>query len=438
MLIFATSCAKENLAEENQGDIPKPEINNEYVVSVDFAVDELNAFLDLTKDGLQTRGGGDRKIKNIETVNLTKPSTRTGGTEVTPMVYIVSFEDDGYAVLGADVRAPGIIAISDEGSLGMENFAYKQFESESILGDVTNPSSTRVSGAVDPESIEATHNVSQEEFPYLLALFINACVQDAIAEFTASGVDSRGVYIQGKNWDFVERIDTKVRTTWGQSDPFNREAVKLNGGKNVAAGCAAVALAQVCTYNEFPKKDGTFTFPYWDIKQVYSHYQKGGAKSYGTETQKGYAAKLISVCGIKAKTKYGAESSTSVENAADAMRQMGYQNVSIRKRSNTIIDENVRTALRNNCPVYYRGERYVGGLDWSGHAWVVDGLWRLKSGSETLDLNHCNFGWTGKHNGWYREGMFNTSRNMYSYTPNDGDIYKPNDLDAGRNYSIRQ
>ena len=98
---------------------PDPQETSGHKVSAEAALANLNALLPQL-DGA-TRAGG-RSVAELRTVHAAQLLPETRGEAAVPdleeLVYIANFSDgEGYAVLAADDRLPGILAIVDEGSL---------------------------------------------------------------------------------------------------------------------------------------------------------------------------------------------------------------------------------------------------------------------------------------------------------------------------------
>lgn len=442
--LLMAGCAKETAGSTDDGKLPEPEYAGRYAIPVEHAVAELQSVLDVLES--DTRSGVPKRvIKGVETVVNGASATRSGDDGVSPVAYILEFETDGYAVVGADQRAPGVMAIVDAGKLKPIHFAYKELKPAvpSIVDyDSADYDDYSGIGGIEEELAEESADeefafVDEEDFPYLLGSFMNAYIQERIAE-AEENPETRAAATwtwNGKTWTILEHVYIQCRSLWHQDSPFNDNVTAMKG-KTVKAGCASIAMAQICTYHQYPKTWAGNALPWDRIRRVYTRYNSNNT-STGSDYDQEWTSYLVAVCGTQAKTDYGSSSSSAkIKNVAKAMKNLGYGGVSIRKGGS--MDDRVESSIRSGCPVYYRGERSTGFLSWSGHAWVCDGLYRLQSGSEYMRLFHTNFGWGGDQNGWYRAGMFNSSRNMVMYSDYAGDSYNPDGGNAGRNYKTRQ
>ena len=91
------------------------------------------------------------------------------------------------------------------------------------------------------------------------------------------------------------------------------------------------------------------------------------------------------------------------------------------------MDYYVKGSLLDNRPAYYGGYHIVNWFHYEGHAWVVDGYWKMHCNDEYMEWYRVNFGWGGLFNGWYLLGVFSPSSGMTHYDPGNGDRYDPSD-----------
>lgn len=373
-------------------------------------VDELVPTVELTKGFVLKNHDIDRGCFRLDSVSAVYPKTSTytksQGDE--PLLYLVYYNEGRCAVADANDLESGIICIIEDTNLSVNHF-FNDDWLDNAEGDI-----------------------SQDLFPYYLADLISSYVLSESAQKTKSDFSWDGI-----DWTTTERRGPFVKTIWHQFHPFNH-VISLLMHETVAAGCVPVALAQICAYNRFPTDfEGNDDFSWESVRRVYSYY--GGTYSMGSDVDQVWASFVVAMCGLYSECNFGSsESSTTTSKAKDALEILGYTNVRTHTWANVghDMDYYVTQHLRTNRPAYYSGRRITNGLSTTGHAWVVDGLWILTSQSDDMVLYHANFGWGGPHNGWYKAGMFNTSRNMISYTPSIGDSYAPNDDAAGRNYNL--
>lgn len=111
-----------------------------------------------------------------------------------------------------------------------------------------------------------------------------------------------------ESFTFPKDVKPLIATRWGQWYPFNAlaPAVEHDGMKvRPAAGCGAVAMAQIVNFHKYPcySPDGEYEYK-WDLM-----YHR--ASNDLRNDQIVSVAKLISDCGVSAFTKYGKEESGS-------------------------------------------------------------------------------------------------------------------------------
>lgn len=165
-----------------------------------------------------------------------------------------------------------------------------------------------------------------------------------------------------------------------------------------AAGCTAVAIAQIMAYWRWPYAANVQTtsggdttelkFYDWSIMPTALYNT-----SYNNEVD--MVTELLRDCGYMAATTYGIKSSSSISKAKDALIAFGYNEstIDIKKKWLT---SGWQTMLQNeinaNRPVYYRGTKNAFGAD--GHAFVVDGY-------DSDGYFHLNIGGSSIYNTYY-------------------------------------
>ncbi|MCM1081833.1 MAG: Spi family protease inhibitor [Muribaculum sp.] len=146
-LVF-TGCSQEEFYNSYQESDLKCDDVSSYRVPLSTALKTADAMLDQL-NGTKTRSSS-RLVKNVEIV--TSGNVKTRGNEIDTLFYLVNYENNGgFALLAADKRMTPVYAISDEGSLSMNDTiehdglaimmrlakadALKSTKSENALGD---------------------------------------------------------------------------------------------------------------------------------------------------------------------------------------------------------------------------------------------------------------------------------------------------------------
>lgn len=201
-----------------------------------------------------------------------------------------------------------------------------------------------------------------------------------------------------ESFTFPKDVKPLIATRWGQWYPFNAlaPAVEHDGMKvRPAAGCGAVAMAQIVNFHKYPcySPDGEYEYK-WDLM-----YHR--ASNDLRNDQIVSVAKLISDCGVSAFTKYGKEESgSSLRKLMNGLKRLyGYSDyigIYNRNRYTTAKGDSIFRMmlfkeLEAGRPVLYRG--YKKGEN-DGHLFIIDGCKK--------DKVHVNFGWAGKDDDYYR------------------------------------
>ena len=428
--LFLTSCSEPQPDEFPNPD-PPPTVGR-HAVPIDQALGELHDLLGVI-DGQGTRAGGVRTIAQVQTLHaqalaLTRSASEPG-EQPEELLYVVNFEDDaGYAVLGADDRLPGVLAVTDEGSLTPEELVRA-----------------------------ANGQTTPEEFTFPNEMLMNYV--SGIGGIGGGGIGGGGIGGGGiptgpftdfdtqlgnppagfegyewSDWKNLEYVAPMVTTRWHQEDPFNRHCPVI-GGETCVAGCAAIAMAQIVASNHLhhnvsPGRIGNISLNWTLIRQgIIDPDLLNRNSSIANQV-----ALLVAALGLKLGMNYGVtQSGASIDDAEYCFKYIGYKGVN----NHTFRPSYVRTMLwERQRPTYVRAVN----AQKEGHAWVADGwLYRRRDqyavifgkrsdysvSNQTQTLMHCNFGWGGRCDGFYHIGLFNTNEQAVipdiDYTPVDDD-----------------
>ncbi len=310
--------------------------------------------------------------------------TRSGVSPILPdtLFYIVNFgENEGYALVSASKRHPGVMAYIEKGRLtpndDIENPGFRLFldgyreyiQIDSVIGP---------SGPFEPVT------------PHLYQVEYNA--------------------------------GPLLTTNWGQGTPYNNNCPVINN-THAPSGCVAIAVAQIAGYHRFPEQSFYYETPYnWNSFMQYEGVPASDSIASAN------VAMLVHDIGMLVNMNYGENSSgTYYENVEDALQSYGYNYLI----DHSAIFDSIKVDIDNERPVYMQGARQStnnGETIYYGHAWVVDGV-AIKSlylernhggGSSivklTQNLIHCNWGWNGSNNGYFIIGAFQNRYNL----DNDG------------------
>lgn len=352
----------------NEPDMPdkQNQSSDPYIISLDEALQNAEREYDVVY-GENTRA--DRKPVSTEVFG---PKTRAQSDSLHGF-YIVNY-DQGFAMLSADRRRPGVYAISDEGSMHLADtidnkglsWYLNEYASVSNLRDPYLPIDT--AKHINPPKPDPKQKI-------------------VIAEPMIKGFMSK----------------------FHQRNPYNLYC-KTSTGEQALVGCVPLAVGTVMAYYKWPMTYQTYKF---DWNSMYS------------SSTNILWARLFEVIGRpeNIKASYG-KFNTSAEpyNIPHAMSNMGYKNARI-----TPFDkETLESELKQQNPVLCGGQGSNG-----GHRWVIDGGYTIRILNQAImvtsysyyDYYHCVWGWGGNANGYF---LLDT--NSYSI---GGNPYEPDSSTSG-------
>lgn len=340
-------------------------------------------------------------------------------------VYIVNFAgESGFAVLAAQrTMSTPVFCVTEAGALTSEDLIL----AIQRLDDTSEP--TRTGFSEDTEFV-----------PTLLAASImnqmsengdpsgsDGNEPDTDDEDTSGendGEDGGGFPGGGGiSSQIVLKVGPLLKTKWHQGAPFNK--FQENG---YSAGCVAVATGQILTYNKFGTAGGR-TFD-WDSLETVCHYTQyiddieDEDRVESSPASDALASDFMEFLGLKGNCniQYGPDGSGAyADGAKRTLENFGYGGLSKRYGFGSGDIEKVLEQLEEQLPVYvdgsgkvysYEEDEYVN----SGHAWVIDGVIvrqfvRPATGQifDEQNIFHVNWGWEGDCDGYYDEGVFDTT-----------------------------
>ena len=410
-----------NTADENQNVIVNGEVSlSRALTNADFVFKNTEA-LDYKK----------RQVKSVDI--LTRANTRvcTFGSRSSqndqekPIAYVVNYENnDGFAILAADIHLPPVIGIGDEGN----------FNTDEFMAFIQNGGATRSSANNDLNPAQA--------------------VQYAIVNnsLLLPPKDFGDVTILGSDTTVMLKCLPLVPTKWGQRDPYNYYAPPVENSDSVKklAGCVPVAGAQVLAslcyhHNLRPTTQLSEEYPIdWNVinRIIYEDTYKF---VYGNRSAEALAvASLIRAVGEDINANYGSSITTAnTFNLENTFRSLGISNPKHGNASyNPPITNNdiFNMIVAYNYPVIAQATNSITGGD--THCFVLDGLLRLEysllfTNSEEIapdirsnldnfqynfDLVHINLGWNGQCDGYYLPDAFNLTEDKYREYAEEHDI----------------
>lgn len=430
-LIGAVSCVKEcvqtNISNGSLDDLGYIST----VRSLSDALTDLDQTLDLIYSGTRSNERKRYSINNVHTF-IASQSTRSNSVVDIPdtLVYIVNFDDDGYAILGAQSDVSPIYSITESGVFDVEKFE-NAINYEVANNIITNEEYEKRLAEELAHMDEEEFYSTDEDFAYSLT------ASSLVADIVSSPViiDPTPVTPPAPEPDYPRVIDTDtiryvefldyypqmMTTKWHQDSPFNNKC-KDDDGEICPAGCVVIALAQIMAYHEYPKNtkfNGIVVD--WDVVKMYNN-------QYTYLNESPIAKQLSNLCyGLGSPDNCDVNytpsgSSAKTRRAKLTLKNYGYKDVDRRYGFNDKNQQKAIEMISQNKPLYIDGSRTGG-----AHAWVLDGYLKRRVVTEviihysnrptevevyygsTQQLVHCNFGWGGTHDGYYvLRNSFNT------------------------------
>lgn len=356
-------------------------------ISKEQALKNLYRELKFIDEGTRAEGSL-REVKSIKP--LVGAVTRSGNALDNDLLYIVEFDEcQGSAVVAADTRLEPVIAVLDSDVLTAEDFTNEDMED------------------------------------------ISAYMASMIEDYTISTTSSDGPLpmIPAPDDDqeiiYHYNIEPLLKTKWHQNAPYNNKCVEVYGSGYVA-GCWPVALAQFMYYMN-PSAGVLVNNTYFSMNN-FNSLEHG---SVPTQIANTLIGSFIYCIGQDTDAEYS-PGATSVQHtkAVNFLKNtsgISYPNASLVSYNSSIIFPK----LELDNVVLTCGTRSGGG----GHAWVIDGghYYTIRGTrynsdgtadyvTESHKCVHCNFGWGGQCDGYYTDGIFNTTIPNYEIDLANGDF----------------
>ncbi len=314
-------------------------------------------------------------------------------TDGTALGYCFVLDPAGYVVVSADTLLPPVLAYSFAAAPG-------------DLNDAANPL-----GALLVSDLRARRAQSST-----LPADVRAARAARWAAALAGQPPAPGRLFE--QWPPAGSTPTEgwVLTNWHQSAPYNNLCpIDSSTGQHSAAGCPAVAMAQVLNYHarlnatQFDDSDDYYhnygvnkfwiddawaargfpSFPQLNthLNALFEHY------FYGTTPSSTRRAALVFACGVAAQQVYSSSGSGTfgVAQAMDAYLRFGCATAELLDAGSPDLAARLSQNMMDALPAHLA----VVNDTWTvGHNVVVDGY-------NTDEFYHVNFGWGGSYNGWY-------------------------------------
>jgi len=429
-------------------------------VSVKEAVEQTDWVIDFMNVG---ESGVTRKVSSISALTSDNAefakALKSNGIEVPDtLIYVVNFADSlGFAIISADTRIDDpLIGFSGSGSLkdSIDNPGMAIFLEH--LEDYMLSSIIEAERQKDSLIAEALAKLDDE-----------AGTKSILPTITISLVreprDKIGPLVPvewGQDFGSAPQIYSErlVPVEWGQDKPFNDNLknpffliqpyvpFSVPSCEKSKAGCVAVAISHIMSHWKYPASINGYSFN-WN---VLNQYKKGGDfPPASVSTARSQVANLMQQIGKGVDMDYGCdESGSNIEKALSFLRKQGFITSLLGLGSpGSLVEYNsnsVLNTLNSERPILTRGcsraNKFLGIAIYYDkcHEWVMDGLMKqeakytIKMNGSTTIVNdyfyyvHNNWGWDGRHNGYFEIGVFDIEAKKY-----DSDV-KVKSTDSGK------
>lgn len=372
------SCSEDNLVTSPMGaDTTCVNIiDDEHFVSVSQASKVGALFLSNNGNGNYAETKSCSVVPEVTSDKTVREMRTIYGENNVPSMYVINYEGGGFVIVSATKNYYPILAYSETGSMNVEEAMKTGF---SIWANETEQNI--VESSLQEEEIQdefrrmwAVYDVLEleKQFPNIMSdsyqdgtLFrqrmselYELCPGYSFGPLTSarsflsqseyeSYVAKAELYgspleftIVGYKQDPHEKVGPLINTVWHQGYPFNGLCPP-----NCAAGCVAIAMAQIMKYHEWP-----LAFNWSDMPNT--------TATVATQT-------LIADIGSAVDMEYGKESKSNIIKAKTGFEIRGYTAVRKAHKSWEVEDE----IFINHRPVYMRGnQKEFMGFSWDGHA----------------------------------------------------------------------
>lgn len=400
--VAATSCQKDvvdnNTPMEN---ITIEESVSPYAVSEEEALARLDEFMSAF-DNNNTRAS-QRQVRSIHSVkfNDIAPATRSNDINVENLLYIAEFENNqGSAILGADIRVNPVYAVLDGTTL-------------------TNDDFNNAINHQNMENIETT----------IAGLIAQAAFSDASTYGLLPDDDLRTDLVYDTTTITVmEEILPLVETKWGRGYPYNLLYSLIPEANNrYLVNSSTIAVAQLVNY----------IYDLWSVNSLYVVHNH----DMSVIRQFTHNANITDINKINKLARYiydiglhvGSGGTTDVDNVINSdgiiclMRDLNLPKTSAAYQP--LNKNSIHNLLLDDYPIVVFGFHTDEENSENSRieVWLVDGWKTINTqlirttenfgvvisreviSSITKDYVHCNFGKDGLCDGYYEYGIFDTT-----------------------------
>lgn len=381
LAVLLSACSQPDMIQETSMEANKQ--GESSMRSFDEALEIAQGGIRMLEDAEPTRMSSTRRTFNlVDGVKyVTSQQTRTGDTDT--LMYVFNFSDEkGYAIVSADRRMEGLLAVTESGY-------YDPSQTPSNPGLELYMSGVR-------GNLDSLELLLPDPHPGFMQLIIK---HDTVGR---------------------ENIAPRVLVKWGQDNPEGRYC------PNNTAGCCNTAMAMIMSYFKYPQSIA-LTYSGADIPEqeldwevMCNHTVAPSCYAGCTPESHNAIGRLCRQLGQMSSSTYHANDGTSstINNSRSTMSRLGYEVGGIISST-----ANLATNLWQGRLIFMSGLNSQN----EGHAWVVDGYksftvhyqeYTVQNGLiqdvycdeyKTTSYNHINWGWDGSDNGYFLSNVFNAN-----------------------------
>ena len=379
--------------------------NSTYLLTEGQMEDSLKSFVARSGGAARSLATADSYVltkKSVETVTVknakadTSREAESAEAEETQEEFpIYTYEiynsetgKSAVAVTSTDLRLGAVLAVTEEGDLNDEEVKPFADIFYSKLNDYIY------------ETAYLWNNVEVEDDVERDAVAIDIYVTQLGTCFTYSNFNEQ-----------FACTNAVLRTKWGQHNPYNNLVVAALGNSGYVTGCTVTALAQVMAGLEYNESSILLPNGYdWSAMKA-----TPDAHDVSPEAQN-QISHLMWYLGQNLRANYKLDTNgngaTSVfdSDVETYLNAFGYTYYGEYFSLPTVL-----YSLNIGLPLLCSGTDDHG----TGHSWVIDGYkiytctMKNKATEETAEITdyflHCNLGWDGIADGYYRSSIFNTT-----------------------------
>ena len=303
------------------------------------------------------------------------------------MMNVLQCQQGGWVLMSNDLRVQPVLAYSPTGEWNPDTSLMPPALVELLCDYIEQITEIKTSPQAKSEESEF-YQENKEKWTGLqseTSSYVYHLTQSKASYVAPLLVDEKGYEIE---WGQLAYAYGESSPKYNKFAPSGCESNLLypdNKTGHKPIGCSSVAMGQLMRYWKFP--------PQYDWDKM-----PAKLKSFSTVQEENNIAHLLKDCADNASVNFLCEGAwTTTNKIVTGMQEMHFSESNKKtKGDNDNGDwwpDLIKKQLNNGWPVIYRGDKCDLCLS-EKHFWIMDGY--NKEGHF-----HCNWGWSGQHNGYY-------------------------------------